>query len=128
MIRILCLLSMILGLNCTQNDLNAQQKLQVNDFEALLQKDSTIQLIDVRTPEEFNSGHLAGAQNLNLQAADFAQKINTLDKTRPVLVYCAVGGRSAKAASQFSKAGFKTVFDLKGGITAWKAAGKLVQD
>lgn len=127
MIRLLCLFSLFLGFSCTQNEINAQQKLSPDAFETMLQKDTTIQLVDVRTPEEFTSGHISGALNLNIQDADFVAKIKALDKTRPVLVYCAVGGRSAKAATQFSKAGFKTVFDLKGGMTAWKAEGKTVQ-
>jgi rhodanese-related sulfurtransferase len=111
--KYLFLLFSILGLSCA--------------FEAMLKTDVTVQLVDVRTPDEFQSGYIAGAQNLNIQDADFAKKIGQLDKTRPVLVYCAMGGRSAKAASQFSKLGFPNVYDLKGGMTAWKAAGKPVE-
>ncbi len=124
--RYLFLLILILGLSCAENTVNAQNRLTPDAFEAMLKSDSTIQLVDVRTPAEFQSGYIAGAQNLNIQDADFAKKIRQLDKTRPVLVYCAVGGRSAKAASQFSTLGFLKVYDLKGGMTAWKDGGKAV--
>lgn len=120
----LCFLLTILGLSCSQNPAEGQNKLSPVAFEAMLKSDSTVQLIDVRTLEEFQSGHIHGAQNLNIQEADFVKKINQLDKNRPVMVYCAVGGRSASAANQCSKLGFPKVYDLKGGITAWKAAGK----
>jgi len=125
--RLLSLLLLVLGLSCSQNSANAQNKRSPDVFEAMLRLDSTIQLVDVRTPEEFKSGHIAKAQNLNIQSADFVKKISQLDKNRPVLVYCAVGGRSANAASQFSALGFTKVYDLKGGITAWKSAGKAVE-
>jgi len=125
--RYVFLLLSILGLSCTENTVDAQNKLTPDAFEALLKRDTTIQLVDVRTPDEFRSGYLAGAQNLNIQNADFVQKISQMDKSRPVLVYCAVGGRSVKAASQFSGLGFLNVYDLKGGMTAWKAAGKPVE-
>lgn len=125
--KYLFLLLSILGLSCAESTINAQNKLLPEAFEAMLKSDSTIQLVDVRSPEEFQSGYIEGALNLNIQDADFAKKIGRLDKNRPVLVYCAVGGRSAKAASQFSKLGFPKVYDLKGGMTAWKSSGKAVQ-
>ena len=117
----------LLGFSCAENALEAQNKLAPDAFEAEIKLNTTVQLIDVRTPEEFQEGHLAGAQNMNVQSSDFAQKINQLDKKQPVLVYCAVGGRSAKAAKQVSEMGFPKVYDLKGGITAWKSAGKALE-
>lgn len=115
------LLFLSLGLSCGTN---AQAKLSPNDFEATLKKEPTAQVIDVRTPEEFKTGYIEGAKNINFYDKDFAQQIAKLDKTKPVMVYCAKGGRSASAAEQFAKAGFPKVFDLDGGMTAWKAAGK----
>ncbi len=127
MLRTLLLLLTISGLSCSPSTANGQNKLTADAFEAMLKSDSTIQLVDVRTPGELQSGYIPGALNLNIQDADFALKISQLDKNRPVLVYCAVGGRSANAASQFSKLGFTKVHDLKGGITAWKEKGKAVK-
>lgn len=107
--------------------MNGQNKLAPDAFETMLKNDTTVQLVDVRTPDEFQSGHIAGAKLINFQSADFAEKIAQLDKNRPVMVYCAVGGRSANAAKQCSKMGFSKVYDLKGGITAWKEKGKAVE-
>ena len=112
-------------LACTQ-DVSAQQKLSPNEFEKIIKTDNTVQLIDVRTPEEFSAGHLEGARNFDYYASDFGKKLSTLDKNKPVLVYCAVGGRSGSAADHLKKMGFTNVIDLQGGIRAWTAQGKKV--
>lgn len=125
--RLIYLALTFFGLACNQQSLAGQNKIAPDAFEEMLQQDSSIQLLDVRTPEEFQTGHLANAINLNFQSPDFAKNISSLDKTRPTLVYCAVGGRSAQAATQLRKLGFTKVYDLKGGIIAWKAAGKAVK-
>jgi len=91
-------------------------------FNKALHLLSEKQIIDVRTPEEFKSGHLHGALNINFYDEDFSEQLQKLDKDKPVLVYCRSGKRSGKAAEQLQKLGFKTIFDLKGGITAWKEA------
>ena len=102
----------------------AQNKLTPDAFQAALQAAQNVQLVDVRTPEEYRSGYIAGAVNINFHDADFAQQIARLDKAKPLMVYCAVGGRSGKAAAKLSEMGFKNVTDLAGGMNAWKAAGK----
>ena len=113
------------GLSCGSSAVQAQSKILLPDaFEAMLKNDPSVQLIDVRTPEEYRSGYIAGARNLNIYDAGFAQSLAALDKSKPVLVYCAKGGRSASAAGELQKAGFSQVYDLEGGISAWKAAGK----
>ncbi len=117
----------ILGLSCSQTPANGQSKLTPDAFERMLKTDSSLQLVDVRTPSEFQDGYIARAQNLNIYDSDFAQKISQLDKSRPVMVYCSKGGRSANAASQFAQMGFLKVYDLEGGMTAWKQAGKVVE-
>lgn len=79
-------------------------------------------LLDVRSPEEFATNHLANASNMNVNGPDFEQKAALLDKGKDVLVYCKSGARSAKAAGILSKMGF-TVYDLKGGILEWQSKG-----
>lgn len=86
--------------------------------------DKQIQLIDARTPDEFKSGHIPGAKNINVQASDFDQKIEQLDKNRPVAVYCRSGARSKMAANKLAAKGFK-VYELKGGFMNWN--GKSVR-
>lgn len=104
----------------------AQSKLSPDAYQTALQATQNVQLVDVRTPDEYRSGHIAAAVNINYYDADFAQQIARLDKEKPLMVYCAVGGRSGKAAAQLSQMGFKNVTDLEGGMTAWKAANKPV--
>lgn len=82
--------------------------------------DSDAQLIDVRTPEEFANGKIANATNSNFFDADFKAQMNQLDKNKPVLVYCASGGRSAKAVALLKDLGFVEIHELKGGYNAWR--------
>lgn len=79
-----------------------------------------VQLIDVRTPEEFDAGHIKNAKNIDYMNSNFKSEIAKLDKSKPVYVYCQAGGRSAKAANMFVEAGFKDIHDLKGGYGSWK--------
>ena len=104
----------------------AQQKtsLPVPAFDKALQE-KHVQLLDVRTPEEFKSGYIAGAVNADWQNRDlFAQQAGKLDKTAPVYVYCLSGIRSGRAADWLSANGFTKVFSLEGGVKAWKDADK----
>ena len=82
-----------------------------------------IQLVDVRTPEEFKEGFIANAQNIDYFSDTFDEDIEKLDKSKPVIVYCKSGGRSAKCADKLLEAGFVKVYDLEGGISKWKHKG-----
>ena len=119
------LLLTVLFLSCGRNA-SSQSSLSPDDFETRIETGAGILLLDVRTPEEYQGGHLQGAQNINFYDDDFEQQLARLDKTGTVLVYCEKGGRSASAAEQLTRSGFKNVFDLSGGIQAWKKAGKPV--
>tara|TARA_B100001287_G_scaffold265156_1_gene257769 strand:- start:432 stop:803 length:372 start_codon:yes stop_codon:yes gene_type:complete len=78
------------------------------------------QLLDVRTLDEFNSGHLEGAINIDIWTPHFIKEVKShFDETKPLLVYCAGGGRSAMAAKDLRKKGFKLIYDLEGGIEAY---------
>ncbi len=81
------------------------------------------QIIDVRTPKEFASEHIDDAKNVNWNAADFVTKANEYNKLEPVFVYCLSGGRSKQAAQKLEELGFKTIYELDGGIMKWNAAG-----
>ena len=98
----------------------AQNRVSQTEFKKLM-KDPSAQIVDVRTSKEVAEGKIAGSMNIDYFSASFiatAQK--KLDKNKPVLVYCAAGGRSASAAKDLKKAGFKKVYDLEGGYDAWK--------
>ena len=89
-------------------------------MEKLARAGKQAQLIDVRTPEEYALGHLAGAALINIKDEDALPRLAALDKRRPVLVYCLAGGRSRQAADYLHKQGFAEVYDLKGGALAWE--------
>lgn len=84
-----------------------------------MQKDSFI-IIDVRTPEEFNKGHLEKAVNYNFYERDFEDKLKQIDTNKKVIIYCEVGGRSAVALKKMKEMGFKYVLEIEGGYRSWK--------
>ena len=82
------------------------------------------QILDVRTPEEWNEGIIEGAVMANFYEADFETQIAKLDKSKPVTVYCKSGGRSGKTMARMAELGFKEIYNLNGGMGAWKSANK----
>lgn len=101
----------------------AQEKLAPKTYQAKLKSTTDAQLIDVRTPQEYKAGHITNAKNINVYDSNFAVQCAKLDKNKPVFVYCKRGPRSGRAASQLKQLGFKKIYDLSGGITAWSAQG-----
>ena len=94
--------------------------------KALLAQQPKVIILDVRTPPEFAGGHLKNALNLDYNQPDFANRLAQLDKNRPYLVYCAVGGRSSKAARLMQQMGFKQIINVSEGYTSLKKAGVAV--
>ena len=80
-------------------------------------------VLDIRTAEEFDAGHLDDALMIDFYAADFADQLATLDKSVPYLVYCRSGNRSAQSIPTFEDLGFAEIYELEGGIVAWDGAG-----
>jgi len=97
----------------------------VEQFEGLRRGTNTV-VLDVRTQAEFVDGHLEGAVLLDYRAADFAEKVAKLDKSKQYLVHCAAGGRSARACTKMETLGFTNLVNLEGGLGAWTDAGKPV--
>jgi rhodanese-related sulfurtransferase len=123
-IKILSLVFLLLGVtSCLKNQTDSAQVLDVVSYEKKMTQPN-VQLVDVRTPEEFNEGHLENAVNIDFMADDFDVKVASLDKEKPVMVYCKSGGRSAKSAARLKELGFKTISDLEGGITNWTSEDK----
>ena len=118
---IMALLTMLGLLGC-----KGYSNLKVDEFENMLSEDKTVQLVDVRTPQEYASGHLPGAININWQDDGFIENAKALLSTKhPVMVYCRSGKRSAAAAAKLDGNLFKT-YNLLGGYLAWTEAGKSV--
>lgn len=85
-----------------------------------------VQIIDVRTPEEFATGHITGAVNIPVQQADFARQVSALDPDGVYAVYCRSGNRSRPAVTAMQQAGISTIYELESGIVGWTAAGQSV--
>ena len=81
------------------------------------------QVIDVRTPREFAGGHLDNALNIDWLNDTFEANAQKLDKTKPVFVYCKTSNRSPQAAAKLEELGFKTIYNMQGGLLKWDAEG-----
>ena len=94
-------------------------------FLALMADKREALLLDVRTPEEWNEGHLAGASHADYWGDEqaFQAAMDAIPRDRPVLVYCAGGGRSGLTAKELIKAGHREVYNLENGISGWVAEG-----
>lgn len=103
------------------------EQLNSDKFYQLLEENDLVQLIDVRTPEEVSFGMIKGARHFDIYNPDFAKRLEKLDKDKPVAVYCAVGGRSAKAGEKLIEMGFVKVYNLEGGMRSWQVAGYPVE-
>ena len=89
-------------------------------FSEIISNDKSVIIIDVRTPDEFNKGHLKNSLNVNWFDENFDENLNIFSKDLPVLVYCLSGGRSSKANERIKSLGFKNVYELDGGILEWR--------
>ena len=118
----LATLTFIAACSSSSNNVYGQvinKKVEKAVFSKLMKK-SGVQLIYVRTSREFSNGFIAGAKNIDYNGDSFEKQIKKLDKNKPVLVYCAAGGRSENAAELLKEWGFKEVYDLIGGYNGWK--------
>jgi rhodanese-related sulfurtransferase len=82
-----------------------------------------IQIIDVRTPEEYAGGHIENAANVNYNSGNYSDEISRFDKDRTYLIYCRTGARSAGARDIMKELGFQKIYNIDGGITDWIAKG-----
>ena len=106
---------------------NGQSKLgktnlSVSAFAEKLKATPTAIILDVRTPDEFESGHLLNAINIDWNGNDFTQQVSKLNQSTPIFIYCLAGSRSASAATEMRKNGFKEVYEMAGGMMKWRAA------
>ena len=109
----------LLGIFCLKAQTNDSiiKRLSPEKFiEAI--KDSTVQVIDVRTITEYNQGHLKGAKKVDfLRPTEFQSYFENKDTLQPVYLYCRSGNRSMNAAKYLKKRGFKEIYDLRGGYS-----------
>lgn len=96
------------------------------EFEMAI-SNNKVQLLDVRTSEEFEAGHIQNAVNIDVLQDDFTSKIKDLDPKEPVYLYCRSGRRSEKASTILKGLGFEEIYDLKGGFLNWESEGLEVE-
>lgn len=94
------------------------------DAYALIQNSSSLAIIDVRTPQEYQSGHLDGAINLDYYSDGFLNNLTSLDKNSTYLIYCRRGIRGGSALEMMRGLGFKEVYNIAGGLTKWSQEGR----
>ncbi|NOY48095.1 MAG: rhodanese-like domain-containing protein [Chlorobi bacterium] len=106
----------------TKEIVQAKDPIQLLDVAAFKKgiTNPEIQLIDVRTPKEYEGGHIENATLIDYFSSNFKETLLTLDKEKPLYLYCKSGGRSRKAAKILAEMGFKEIYDLKGGYMAWE--------
>lgn len=102
-----------------------QETLNPKDFKAKITM-AGVQLVDIRTPQEFELGYIEGAENIDFYNPDFVTLISKLDKEKPLAIYCKSGGRTKDAMKVLAKEGFKDIYALGGGLLAWEKDGFLL--
>lgn len=103
-------------------DTQANEVVGAEEFASVSEQSDTVTL-DVRTPQEFDAGHIEGAVNIDVDGASFTEEIARLDPGTTYAVYCRSGNRSATAVEYMSQQEFTSLYDLGGGIGSWQGAG-----
>lgn len=135
-IAIFCLL--ISFISCNQTKENATEttnktieqeieKLDAAQFRIKMQQLEVYNLVDVRTPKEFEQASILKAKNIDFNGENFETELAKLDKEKPLFIYCKSGGRSAKAAEKAKEMGFEHVIELDGGYQTWEAPHRETQ-
>lgn len=109
--------------NCNGQTSKNVTEISAQTLSDKLKDNPDAQLLDVRTPEEYAGGRIGNAVNVDWNGDDFVTQAAKYDKSKPIYVYCKIGGRSSKAASKLASMGFSQVYNLEGGILKWDAAG-----
>ncbi|QQX77107.1 MULTISPECIES: rhodanese-like domain-containing protein [Aequorivita] len=118
-------LTMLLFFTSCKENTTAQQIKVISPEEVYkaVNDNQNLQLVDVRTQEEYGEDHLKTAQNICVTDDDFKEKVAKLDKNEPVYLYCRSGKRSARAAQIMKDMGFKEIYDMEGGFLNWESQG-----
>lgn len=118
----LLMIAGVLSMAVYAQDSDAFKVIEPQQFEQAVKSNQKV-LIDVRTREEYDDGHIPHAGNIDFYGDDFKSKMDYIDRNKPLYIYCKSGHRSSMASQMLKGMGFKNVVELKGGYLAWK--GKL---
>jgi phage shock protein E len=114
--------AIILLAGCSSTGSASTVNMNVSEFSQKI-TEPEVTILDVRTPEEFASGHIEGAINVDFNSGNFANEITRLNPSETYAIYCRSGSRSGQAASIMHKAGFHDVSNRNGGVIDWANAG-----
>ncbi len=109
--------------NLVHSTQNSVKNLSAAEVKILMLDNPEIEILDVRTPGEYESGHLKKSENVDFLNSEFLKNIKKMDPNKTYLVYCAVGGRSSQAALLMQEQGFNSVYNSKDGFSALKKVG-----
>lgn len=123
--KLLAIIAALLFLAGCSSSATGATNMNVSEFSKKI-TESGVVILDVRTPEEFMTGHIEGAQNIDFQSGSFESQIASLDKNATYAVYCRSGNRSGQASAIMHDAGFHNVYNLNGGIIDWTNAGMML--
>jgi phage shock protein E len=121
MVRVLSIF--LFALSVTLSYGQTLENVSSKEFKQLADSIPGAVIIDLRTVDELKGGMIPNAVNIDFLAKDFETRVSNLDPVKPYFVYCAGGGRSGETVELMSQKGFKQVYNLQGGFTAWKKAG-----
>ena len=114
--------ALVLLAGCSSSGSATTVNLNVSEFSQKITEPNVV-ILDVRTPEEFASGHIKGAVNIDFNSGDFENEITRLNPSDSYAIYCRSGSRSGKAASIMHLAGFHDLSNLNGGVIDWSNEG-----
>jgi phage shock protein E len=109
----------VLGISCNTKSQSQSEAIKVLTPTEFKEKSANQTIIDIRTPQEFNQGHIEGAVNINFYDSNFIDQIAKYDKNQPIFIYCRSGNRTSSASRKMADFGFTQINDLEGGILYW---------
>ncbi len=114
----LFLILVFIALACEKKQEPINEHVPLKEFKEKLAQNNGI-ILDVRTPQEFEQGHIPNATLIDFLDINFKENLSQLDQDKTYFIYCKAGGRSQKTAELMGKLGFKRIIGLEGGYTAW---------
>ena len=138
-LRYAWILSAALFISCTSDEGGAEVETEnveattvITEVDAakaatLIEEEKDLMILDIRTPEEYAEGHIAGARLVNFKSDSFEEEVAKLELNIPYLVHCRSGSRSGQSMPIFEKLGFEKIYHLTPGMNGWVEAGNPVQ-
>jgi len=114
------------GFACKAPETQIDGVIKVDEAVAMLSKDASVVMLDVRTPAEYEVAHIENSINIDINAEDFAERVALLDREKTYIVHCAANvknGRTEKSLDIMKGLEFNSLLDLEGGIIAWQESG-----